>query len=201
MAAKAPIKSASADLRWDPAPVMDSLPQVRAAARRLDHPPAVATTMKYVERPPERLCATSTRARGGLCRVEFTHPPRAMGNDRCWRNLRVQPQTAFWRIALVRLAPRSEGVRSKDASIEQTEGRCRNVRRSSLFLCQLRWSTTLRLFAGISVIVGAENPTDCAIAATASRSRRPQVGSRSRRPRSNARLLGVVANPSRLYGP
>src|SRR5208337_3017239 len=56
-------------------------------------------------------------------------------------------------------------------------------------------------YAGISVIVGAENPTDCAIAATASRSRRAQVGLRSRRLRSNAWLLGVVANPSRLYGP
>jgi hypothetical protein len=32
-------------------------------------------------------------------------------NSRYWRNLRVQPRTAFWRIALVRLAPRSEGVR------------------------------------------------------------------------------------------
>jgi hypothetical protein len=36
--------------------------------------------------------------------------PRAY--DRLWRNLRVRPQTAFWRVALVRLAPRSEGVRS-----------------------------------------------------------------------------------------
>jgi hypothetical protein len=50
----------------------------------------------------------------------------------------------------------------------------------------IRRNTTLRLFAGISVITGAENPTDCAIAATASRSRRPQFGSRSRRLRSNA---------------
>ena len=41
------------------------------------------------------------------------------------------------------------------------------------------------------------NPTDCAIAVTASRSRRPQVGLRSRRLRSNAWLLEVVANPSR----
>jgi transposase len=65
----------------------------------------------------------------------------------------------------------------------------------------IRRNTTLRLFAGISVITGAENPTDCAIAATASRSRRPQVGLRSRRLRSNAWLLGAVANPSRLYGP
>jgi hypothetical protein len=28
----------------------------------------------------------------------------------------------------------------------------------------IRWNTMLRLFAGISVITGAENPTDCAIA-------------------------------------
>jgi hypothetical protein len=41
---------------------------------------------------------------------------------------------------------------------------------------QIRWNTTLRLFAGISVITGAENPTDCATAATASRSRRPSSG-------------------------
>jgi hypothetical protein len=62
-------------------------------------------------------------------------------------------------------------------------------------------NTMLRLFAGISVITGAENPADCAIAATASRSRRPQVGVRSQRLRSNAWLLGAVANPARLYGP
>jgi hypothetical protein len=37
----------------------------------------------------------------------------------------------------------------------------------------IRRNTTLRLFACISVITGAENPADCAIAATASRSRRP----------------------------
>jgi hypothetical protein len=49
-----------------------------------------------------------------------------------------------------------------------------------------RRNTTLRLFAGISVITGAENPTDCAIAATASRCRRPRFGLRSRRLRSNA---------------
>src|SRR5208283_3533826 len=63
----------------------------------------------------------------------------------------------------------------------------------------IRRNTTLRLFAGISVIIGTENPTDCAIAATASRSRRPQVGLRSRRLLSNAWLLGAVANPMRLY--
>jgi hypothetical protein len=34
-----------------------------------------------------------------------------------------------------------------------------------------------------------------------SRSRKPQFGLRSRRLRSNAWLLGAVANPSRLYGP
>src|ERR1700722_5813664 len=45
----------------------------------------------------------------------------------------------------------------------------------------IRRNTTLRLFAGISVITGAEKPTDCAIAETASRSRRPQFGSRSLR--------------------
>jgi hypothetical protein len=45
----------------------------------------------------------------------------------------------------------------------------------------IRRNTTLRLFAGISVISGAENPTDCFIAATASRSRRLQRGLRSRR--------------------
>jgi hypothetical protein len=41
----------------------------------------------------------------------------------------------------------------------------------------IRRNTTLRLFAGISVIAGSEKPADCAIATTASRSRRPQVGS------------------------
>jgi NHL repeat len=51
------------------------------------------------------------------------------------------------------------------------------------------------------VTAGTENPTDCAIAETASRSRRPQIGLRSRRSRSNAWLLGAVANPSRLYSP
>jgi hypothetical protein len=56
-------------------------------------------------------------------------------------------------------------------------------------LDHIRRNTTLRLLAGISVITGAENPTDCAIAATASRSRRPQRGLRSRRLRSNAWLL------------
>ena len=49
-----------------------------------------------------------------------------------------------------------------------------------------RRNTMLRLFAGISVITGAENPTDRANAATASRSRRPQVELRSRRLRSKA---------------
>ena len=43
----------------------------------------------------------------------------------------------------------------------------------------IRRNTTLRLLAGISVITGAENPTDCAVAATASRSRRPHVGLRA----------------------
>jgi hypothetical protein len=38
------------------------------------------------------------------------------GKVRSWRNLRVRPQTAFWRIALVRLAPRSEGVRPTASS-------------------------------------------------------------------------------------
>jgi hypothetical protein len=69
---------------------------------------------------------------------------------------------------------------------------------SGLRLGQIRRNTTLRLFAGISMIVGIENPTDCAAAVTASRSRRPQVGSRSRRLLSNAWLLEAVANPSRL---
>src|SRR3984957_8602654 len=59
-------------------------------------------------------------------------------------------------------------------------------------------NTTLRLFAGISVTLGTENPTDCAIATTASRSRRPRSGLRSRRFRSNASLLGAVATPFRL---
>jgi hypothetical protein len=80
-------------------------------------------------------------------------------------------------------------------------GQERDERIVSAPLDQIRRNTTLRLFAGISVIVGTENPTDCATAATASRSRRPQVGSRSRRFRSNAWLLGAVANPSRLKGP
>src|SRR5271166_881771 len=52
-----------------------------------------------------------------------------------------------------------------------------------------------------SVFDASTAGTDCAIAVTASRSRRPQVGLQSRRLRSNAWLLGVVANPSRLYGP
>ena len=47
-------------------------------------------------------------------------------------------------------------------------------------------NTTLRLSAGISVMTGAENPTVCAIAPTASRSRRPQFGLRLRRFWSNA---------------
>jgi hypothetical protein len=65
----------------------------------------------------------------------------------------------------------------------------------------MRRNTTLRLFADISVIVGTENPMDCAIAATASRSRSPQVGLRSRRFWSNAWLLGANAVPTRVYGP
>ena len=68
----------------------------------------------------------------------------------------------------------------------------------SMFLSYIRRNTTLRLFAGISVTTGAENPTDCAIAATTSRCRSPQFGLRSRRLRSNAWLLGAVANPSRM---
>jgi len=39
-------------------------------------------------------------------------------NVRSWRNPCVQPQTAFWRIALVRRARRSKGVRPKQASTE-----------------------------------------------------------------------------------
>jgi hypothetical protein len=44
----------------------------------------------------------------------------------------------------------------------------------------IRRNTTLRLFPGISVTTGAKNPTDCALKATASRSRRPRAGLRSR---------------------
>src|ERR1700722_2315539 len=62
----------------------------------------------------------------------------------------------------------------------------------------IRRNTTLRLFAGISVTVGTENPMDGAIAQKTSTSRRPQVGLRSRRFRSNASLLWAVANPLRL---
>lgn len=36
--------------------------------------------------------------------------------DTGWRNPRVQPQIAFWCIALVRLAPRSDGVRPLQTS-------------------------------------------------------------------------------------
>ena len=58
----------------------------------------------------------------------------------------------------------------------------------------IRRNTTLRLFAGISVMTGAENPSDCAIAATASRSRRPQFGLRSR---GSGRMLGC-SGPLRI---
>src|SRR5271166_1757758 len=96
---------------------------------------------------------------------------------------------------------RDASVRSRVSENLGGSGRSFACGSSAHHLYQIRWNTTLRLFAGISVIVGTENPTDCAIAATASRSRRPQVELRSRRLRSNAWLLGVVANPSRLYGP
>src|SRR5271165_3620020 len=87
--------------------------------------------------------------------------------------------------------------------VEGSELQARRTREAveDLRLDQRRRNTTLRLFAGISATIGTENPTDCAIAATASRSRRPQAGLRSRRLWSNAWLLGAVAKPSRLYGP
>ena len=42
-------------------------------------------------------------------------PIRVAADVRSWRNLRVQPRSAFWRIALVRLAPRSRGVRPRQS--------------------------------------------------------------------------------------
>jgi hypothetical protein len=63
-----------------------------------------------------------------------------------------------------------------------------------------RRNTTLRLFAGISVITGAENPLDC------HRDNRLEVsqtpGSGCDREGSGRMLVArAVANPSRRYGP
>ena len=90
------------------------------------------------------------------------------------------------------LAP-TDCMDHRAASLGDGEAMASSVQRHD----HIRRNTTLKLFAGISVITGAENPADCAIAATASRSRRPQFGLRSRRLRSNAWLLGAVAIPSR----
>ena len=57
----------------------------------------------------------------------------------------------------------------------------------------IRRNTMLRLIAGISVMAGTENPKDCAVAATASRSRRPELWGNSRRLQS-LRPIGHLSN-------
>ena len=69
--------------------------------------------------------ATPELCRAGLAWVEdeFASAYRPTPNVRTWRNLRLQPQTAFWRIAPVRVAPRAEDVRPKWAySIRRVSG-------------------------------------------------------------------------------
>src|SRR6516165_3296458 len=74
--------------------------------RRSHSPTSMGLLHMYIEgsRLAERCPATK-----GLFRVEYLLAERS-GKDQSWRNLRV-PQSAFWRIALIRLTPRPGGVR------------------------------------------------------------------------------------------
>src|SRR5271165_4668282 len=169
---------------------------LRAGSRRLLHQRHSA----HVALPPHypREYATVGRGRVGRRGRERSRiGANAVSLESTSRNPNHRDQSGSPRRGAV-LQPAADPI-----DVEGSELQARRTREAveDLRLDQRRRNTTLRLFAGISATIGTENPTDCAIAATASRSRRPQAGLRSRRLWSNAWLLGAVAKPSRLYGP
>ena len=64
--------------------------------------------------PPQ--CATPSRGSTGRNNSAIATRPSFRRREVFWRNLRVQPQTVFWGIAVVRLAPRLERVRPEPSS-------------------------------------------------------------------------------------
>ena len=98
---------------FDPSP---RIPNARALTRALDR----LRVIRFLEFDDCAGVELESGRRDGICAARmigchtgFREHPAERNNRvrvRLWRNPRVQPRTAFWRIAIVRLAPRSEGV-------------------------------------------------------------------------------------------